>query len=844
MPRVPGGFGPHSPTGVRRPSRVVSLADARNPEAGNVDEGLGLSVTAPGGALQPWDYRPPSDGMNPLQALEWLGREGIREPLSTALTYASLAEGAGDTGLGGWFDRDRWGQAHGIAQDRSVGQALALAILSSKDDDITDPAWLAEAQDTGAYKRASTATDLAFRVFADPFGVLGGQTMRALIHRGGPAAAGAVTGAAARGRFGLQGQDRFIGPVAAPGGRGRQVDLFGRHAGDTGSRYPAFDTDAYVSAIRGGRESVPAVRATETVASRLRTDREAYWQGIIRRRERLTADGFPVIDDGIDVVYKSADEVGASTVDDLMAEFDGIFRSDEWLQTPVATRMEGGVFAGTGAEGKTLEEIGRMVGASRDPSGIFYSDRAGLKTFLTEAEQAKIWPTVSRSYADEAVDNILTHRSDGDTIRLRELFGYPEQGDAAMAVREFVDRGLSQTNAGGSGLDDWYHAFGGEQKVRDVQKLIVADLRAITRKWVDEADLPERVSVMRSQTPGQAIGPSATTDPLKFKTGAMPGVGGANAQWFESVLDPRKDIDWFMNARRGTFGAFAEEEVLVHPLTLFENAVGGLQPKPGSGLFGLRMGKLRDEIDEGLAATRGVADAESGLPVAPTMMPGMSRGQLRYGPESKPWLHAAVRLGEKGADIPTAPSQILGPPARKAAEGAHTMINQGRRFRLMEDGWWDLPRAPGGILPDVPPGSAFPADAARKAEWHELIEKIYKGDYTPEEWYRWGTDPLGPTPPGWGMLEGATKNIDELIKAAVRSMPGPTRGGDMTNWAPRYITDFNKRVQDAIGDLLEREKGRLIKPGRQLVLKTDWQDELYRIADAFFRDYLPHQPFL
>ena len=42
MPRVLGGFGPHSSTGVRRPSRMVSLADARNPEAGNLDEGLGL----------------------------------------------------------------------------------------------------------------------------------------------------------------------------------------------------------------------------------------------------------------------------------------------------------------------------------------------------------------------------------------------------------------------------------------------------------------------------------------------------------------------------------------------------------------------------------------------------------------------------------------------------------------------------------------------------------------------------------------------------------------------------------------------------------------------------------
>ena len=40
----------------------------------------------------PTAFRPAGGGMNPLQALEWLGREGIREPLSTAVSYASLSE--------------------------------------------------------------------------------------------------------------------------------------------------------------------------------------------------------------------------------------------------------------------------------------------------------------------------------------------------------------------------------------------------------------------------------------------------------------------------------------------------------------------------------------------------------------------------------------------------------------------------------------------------------------------------------------------------------------------------------------------------------------------------------
>ena len=911
MPRVPGGFGINSSIGVRRPSRAVSLADARNPEAGNVDEGLGLSSTAPGGALQPWDYRPPSDGMNPFQALEWLGREGIREPLSTALTYASLAEGAGDTGLGGWFDRDRWGQAHGIAQDRSVGQALALAILSSKDDDITDPAWLAEAQGTGAYKRGSLGTDLAFRVFADPFGVLGGQTMRALIHRGAPAAAGAVTGAAAKGRFGLQNPERFIGRVDPPDAGGASLSLGGR-AG-VPSRHPAFDTDTYVAAIRGGRESVPTARGTERVASDLRRSREARWSNAIQGRTPILEDGYVVpmvrepasglgkipahgvlvrLDEagqvvgrpirsagdktqlggynhlfgdrrltrtkeragwwwlheppagrvtpaqsvhgpdlsrgGIHKVALTADEVASSKVDDLLERFDSILPDDEWLQTPVATRMEGGVFAGTAAEGRTLPEIGRMLGAAdelAEARGARWESYTpdeirGLERMtISREEMDAIWPTVARSYADEAVDNILRFRDDGDTIRLRELFEYPgldHADDPARAVTEFVSRAFP---SGDSGLDGWQYASGfradaGAQRIRDVQELIVADLRAITRKWVDEADLPERVSVTRAQRPGALIGPSATTDPLRFREGHFPGMGGIeDVGWFEVALDPRKDIDWFMNARRGH--NFYEEEVLVHPATLLENTVGGLERISP---------RTRREMGSGTAMT-------AGLPAryhsAPTDMPGLTPGQLQYGPDSPSWLPEVVRQLEKGSDIPTAPSEILAIPVRKAAAKARTAINIRHRDRLLGRGWGDLPTA------------HYEEGVRVSDEWQRLVEKIYSSNYDASDWYRWYDDILGPTPPGATVLGEATEDVHTLIRHLQST--GKTSSGRPIISTPdsaQAVREFKNTLKGRIGELLEWETWPGEK-GKQLYLKGDWEDELWRIVEDHLSEHFP-----
>jgi hypothetical protein len=97
-----------------------------------------------------------------LAGLETAGREYIREPLSTVITAASLA----DAGQG--FDL---GRAHKIAQTRSPGQALALAFTT---DDITDEAQVARAQGTDWYKAISGTADGLTRLFLEPDILIGG----------------------------------------------------------------------------------------------------------------------------------------------------------------------------------------------------------------------------------------------------------------------------------------------------------------------------------------------------------------------------------------------------------------------------------------------------------------------------------------------------------------------------------------------------------------------------------------------------------------------------------------------------------------------------------------------
>ncbi len=79
-------------------------------------------------------------GRETLEGLEWAYREGVGEPITTAMTMASLAQARGSGGvfgddMGVWFDGDAWKMAYKTAQSRSPGQAITLAFMT---DDILD----------------------------------------------------------------------------------------------------------------------------------------------------------------------------------------------------------------------------------------------------------------------------------------------------------------------------------------------------------------------------------------------------------------------------------------------------------------------------------------------------------------------------------------------------------------------------------------------------------------------------------------------------------------------------------------------------------------------------------
>jgi hypothetical protein len=113
-------------------------------------------------------------GHGVLGFLEASGRELIREPLTTISHVDNLASRGGsgglvgvfkgDVDLGAYFDRRNWKQGHDIAQGRSIGQSLALGMMTK---DILDPDEITKAQGTGYYKFLSGSFDAAARIFLD-----------------------------------------------------------------------------------------------------------------------------------------------------------------------------------------------------------------------------------------------------------------------------------------------------------------------------------------------------------------------------------------------------------------------------------------------------------------------------------------------------------------------------------------------------------------------------------------------------------------------------------------------------------------------------------------------------
>lgn len=128
--------------------------------AGGIPEALRNPVADAGGAV--------------LDGLETAYREGVAEPITTAMTVASIGESkAGGSffgGFGEFFNESTWRDAYKIAQDRSPGQAISLAFGTK---DILDPNEVNEYVGTDMHKISSGLWDAAMRLTIDPANVAG-----------------------------------------------------------------------------------------------------------------------------------------------------------------------------------------------------------------------------------------------------------------------------------------------------------------------------------------------------------------------------------------------------------------------------------------------------------------------------------------------------------------------------------------------------------------------------------------------------------------------------------------------------------------------------------------------
>lgn len=541
-------------------------------------------------------------------------------------------------------------------------------------------------------------------------------------------------------------------------------------------------------------------------------------------------------------VAMTGDEVAASKVDDLLERFDSILPDDEWNTFQVPRSMEGGVFAGTAAEGKTLQEIGEMarngqeLRLSRNRLEVYdvlELDRL-RRNSLSPEEIKAIWPTVRRMYADEAVDNILTARDDMDTMRLRALF-YDDPTMAADqtvvgAIHDFVDRGQRQGGAMG-GLEEWAEVVQSSETqlagFGEIRDLIVADLRAVTRKFVDDVGMPERVSVGRWQAPGAPIGASGSTFPMdpqwgtstvnpsamRYGTSGPGGMGGASGhRWIEAVVDPRTDIDFFMLSRTGH--NFAEHEILMSPQTWAEKAVSGLGEHPTSWSS---------------------SQARQLTTVAPSDMPGLTSAQMELGPNAPEWLPRLLQELEVAGVEPDLIGRFIKAPAGAArerlADRVRSELSVGRRNLLEAEGWTNLP-TPGAIRTYGPGGRTLDNLNVRDA-----FDQIASGKYDAADWLRFGSDRTLPTPPNW------RKFMDELHDLAGQ---GDQSGVDFADWLNLRSTTTLKgermypEIQDGIVGWTVKEGAPAGKATMELL--PGWQDELQKLVPHWMGN--PAKPLL
>jgi len=458
-------------------------------------------------------------------------------------------------------------------------------------------------------------------------------------------------------------------------------------------------------------------------------------------------------------------------------------------------------------------------------------------------------------YADEAVDNILTARGDEDTMRLRALF-YDDPTMAnnhtyQSAIHDFVERGSRRTPptqlASTTGLDQWDVALYGPARegnvglgfdrrvyaVEEIRELIVADLRAVTRKFADDVGLPERVSVGRWQSPGERIGASGSTHPMDPQWGQMTvnpggirygrfgpgGMGGGSPKWFEAVVDPRKDIDFFMLSRTGQ--NYAEHEILMSPETWAEKAVGGLSRRRGS-------------VDDLTAM-----DID-GPYAAPSSMPGLTSAQMELGPNAPRWLPRLIEELTEAGVAPDLVKRFIKEPAGRSRDAlvhkVTTELDVARRNALEGQGWTNLP-TPGAIR--APTVGDWPVGG-------ETLRKIHAGSYDTSDWFDWGLDSgrlmSKPRPPNWLQFH------DEIVDLFNRAGAPGGEIGSLAASRPATAEDARLAFEDwiSIKDRGPKEamlsglvgwrmpEGAIGGARASMELLPGWKDWLKRLVDAFY----------
>lgn len=244
----PEGFGGQLfgaiPEGVRKyPAAVIGDGTSIDKPGFGMEEAFGGGITG---------------------LFEGLGREFIREPLTTLQTAGHLT--MSDSWDDDIFSGRTWKKAHEISQTRSLGQSIALGLMTK---DILDEDEMAKVQASPAYGFVSGGFDLMARIFIDADVV----TLKAgTVMKGGKAAIMAQDQATALQRATrlAKARDRAQGitkavtaeEAAAKAGKGAKIlTVVAPKVEDALAKTPPvtlFDEEAFVARVQKSTGKVPA----------------------------------------------------------------------------------------------------------------------------------------------------------------------------------------------------------------------------------------------------------------------------------------------------------------------------------------------------------------------------------------------------------------------------------------------------------------------------------------------------------------------------------------------------------------------------------------------------------